>query len=759
MNSDNATGHEGLSVQPHARVKQILAAADEAVRTEVLERLPGVIRELDDDLFNQADRAANHNEQNQLFDARREFRRNSRAFLQAFESCLDGRLKGFVRGEEPEMMTIAGKGELSLIDEEKLEVMLTINSIVDRIEGRELRRIHALNTRLSTLRPELTVTNENNPYSVRAFCECITHSADKFEVSAPHKVQLFQHFERHALNHFGELMETLNQQLIDAGILPNLEFSIARNEGSEEEEAEQQTAESADDAESATSDEDWNATVPPEYQGGAAPRTHSEVASNEALRELRELLAVNRSRSPNAQASSRAAGPAPAMASQGDLRSALSSMQQAARVEDKSPPPSALKDHLLDALGQASGENTALSGEQTDTVELVGMLFQYIQRESELHKQVQDLVSRLQVPLLRVALEDGGFFTEHTHPARQLLNTIAHEGNEWLSDDDSDSPVFSRLNKVTDRVLTEFRDDISVFKQLLTDLRDQLNTLKKRAEVNERRQIEASKGREKLELARERADKEIRLRLARAKPPEYIRGLLEEAWADVLALTVLRHGNHSSELKAALDSADDLIDCSVVDHSPERMAALRRRVPELLTEVRRGLAQVGFQGNDFDTIERSLKQLFSNALDEPTTADGEAAPREPEPARVRFGLSTHKERTKRTRGESIRLNEKEQAALSRLRKMQFGTWFEFQVDNRRRPIRWKLAWYSPVTSRCLFVNRRGARVDERSLQSLAREVARGKARLYRPDEAPLFDRAVSAILTRVRHMIQPKQTA
>lgn len=748
-----------MGAQPHARVKQILAAADDAVRSEVLERLPGVIRELDDDLFNQADRAANHNEQNQLFDARREFRRNSRAFLQAFEHCLDERLKGFLRGEEPEMKTLTSKGELSLVDEEKLEVMLTINSIVDRIEGRELRRIHALNTRLSTLRPELTVTNENNPYSVRAFCECMARAADKFEVGAPHKVQLFQNFERHALNRFGALMETLNQQLIDAGILPNLEFSIARNEASEDEAAaEQADPEQASGAEQPA--EDWDATVPPEYQG-TAPNSggHSEVASNEALRELRELLAVNRTRSPNTNTALRGSTGAPSVASQTDLRTALSSMQHAARVEDRSPPPSALKDHLLDELGRTSGQDTTLSGEQTDTVELVGMLFQYIQRESELHKQVQDLVSRLQVPLLRVALEDGGFFTEHTHPARQLLNTIAHEGNEWMSDDDGDSPVLNRLNKVTDRVLTEFRDDISVFKQLLTDLRDQLNTLKKRAEVNEKRQIEASKGREKLELARERADKEIRLRLARAKPPEYVRGLLEEAWADVLALTVLRHGDQSAELKAALNSADDLIDCSVADHTPERMAQLRRRVPDLLLEVRKGLAQVGFQGNDFDTIERSLKQLFSNALDEPTTADGEAAPREPEPARVRFGLSTQRDRSKRKRGESIRLNEKEQAALSRLRKMQFGTWFEFQVDNRRRPIRWKLAWYSPVTSRCLFVNRRGARVDERSLQSLAREVARGKARLYRPDEAPLFDRAVSAILTRVRHMIQPKQTA
>ena len=48
------------------------------------------------------------------------------------------------------------------------------------------------------------------------------------------------------------------------------------------------------------------------------------------------------------------------------------------------------------------------------------------------------LLRKLQLPLLRVALQDRGFFVRAQHPARQLLNVVAESGARWLDDDDID---------------------------------------------------------------------------------------------------------------------------------------------------------------------------------------------------------------------------------------------------------------------------------------------------------------------------------
>ena len=84
--------------------------------------------------------------------------------------------------------------------------------------------------------------------------------------------------------------------------------------------------------------------------------------------------------------------------------------------------------------------------------------------------------------------------------------------------------------------------------------------------------------------------------------------------------------------------------------------------------------------------------------------------------------------------------------LERLKTVPFGTWFEFVQNQQGAVVRRKLAWFSPLTGRCLFVNQRGQRSDERNLEQLARDVVRGQARLVVTQQDSLIDRAWSAIV-------------
>jgi hypothetical protein len=85
--------------------------------------------------------------------------------------------------------------------------------------------------------------------------------------------------------------------------------------------------------------------------------------------------------------------------------------------------------------------------------------------------------------------------------------------------------------------------------------------------------------------------------------------------------------------------------------------------------------------------------------------------------------------------------------VQRVRALKVGTWVEFEADSER-PERAKLSWISPISGKYLFVNRRGLKVADKTLDQLAGELGSGKTVVL--EELPLFDRALDAIVARLR---------
>jgi len=91
--------------------------------------------------------------------------------------------------------------------------------------------------------------------------------------------------------------------------------------------------------------------------------------------------------------------------------------------------------------------------------------------------------------------------------------------------------------------------------------------------------------------------------------------------------------------------------------------------------------------------------------------------------------------------------------VERLKTLPFGSWFEFKTNQQGDTIRRKLAWFSTVTGRCLFVNQRGVRTDEKSLEQLARDVVTGQASIVEEEKETLVDRAWKAIVSSLKNMV------
>ncbi|HET7845604.1 MAG TPA: DUF1631 family protein, partial [Xanthomonadales bacterium] len=407
-----------------------------------------------------------------------------------------------------------------------------------------------------------------------------------------------------------------------------------------------------------------------------------------------------------------------------------------------------LKQDVLSQLRQVTpdGKQPRLSEMDADTIDLVGMLFDHLSKDVKPDSQVQQLMTRLQIPLLRVALKDKSFFTRRTHPARQLLNSVAESGLFWLDDESDDRALVEKMRVVVDRVSAEYDDGLDIFEDLLGDLSKHLTTIARKSEVAERRHVDAAKGRERLEQARNTASRAIGERIGKNNPPALIKTLLEQAWTDVLALTLLRQGESSDAYRRRLQVADQLLATPT-----EGTTSDDPRTKALKQEVEAGLSQVGYHGEDVQAVTRRLfGGQTAAANDDPASLTELAIKLK---SRSRLGGETEGERDAKAKPAAAKgpaLTAEEQRVLERLRTIPYGTWFEFTLNQQGDRARRKLSWFSTLTGRCLFVNQRGVRVEERTLESLAREIVRGNARVVEAQKESLIDRAWNAIVSSLR---------
>jgi hypothetical protein len=481
------------------------------------------------------------------------------------------------------------------------------------------------------------------------------------------------------------------------------------------------------------------------------------LASDEGYSVLRQLLAGRRQLlgKLNSVRGREGRETAQHAVSANDLQEALRGIQQrpAAPVmsHGKAAPRNIghIKQDMLALLRRLSPNQEApvLAEEHNDAIDLVGMLYENLARDIKPTSTVGNLLTKLQVPIVRVALQDQSFFTRQDHPARQMLNAIAETGSNWTNEDESDQALVGQMNSIVDRAISEYRGDPGVFHNVLHQLVGYLQTLARKAEVAERRHVEAAMGKEKLQLARELASESVESLVKGVRLPRFTRTMLSQAWADVMALTALRQGQDSPLWRQQLRVAERLIE---IAQRPAR-APSEAPDPELQREIEEGLGKVGYQESDAGAITRRL--LNPNAA-EPEDSDSSRTELTLRlKAQARLGEDMQGKKTK-----SIPLTSSEQVVLERLQALPTGTVFEFMGADGEKSKR-RLAWFSTSTGATLFVNHRGQKFTDLTMDMLARQVAKGEITQVEEQKGSTIDRAWENVLNALRSFAVPEEPA
>ncbi|HEV8695976.1 MAG TPA: DUF1631 family protein [Lysobacter sp.] len=720
---------QGESFPAGSRDPQLLLASMQRISQEQLgAALDRVLRRSDDYLFDSSN-SGGGTELTALRDLRRARAQMAQRFDQALAAAFRRLADAPMAGKSMEASS------LSLVSDEALEEQLATEQVVDSLTRFHAPSLELLEKRLAALTERPALMPRDNPVGPKFLAEAMGGALSALDVSTGVRIVLYKFFERELSTSLAPLYERLNAGLVGAGILPHIK-PTKRAEPPPQPQPMAPLDAPAADANTAA------------MASAVASQFGMTGQGDQAL--FSSLLGLLQSWRQAMNPARAAADAGPSMSTT-EVMSVLSLMQREPPKtfdpgvsDSREPLAEQLRRELIAGarrLGMGD-ENLSLSNMDEDAVDLVGMLFDVLLDERHFEPDVRRNINRLLVPYIKVAVKDRRLFLYKAHPARRLLNIVAEASEGNRGDSAQERELMARVDGTIDRLVAEFNEDIAIFETLEQELRSFMDQHHKRIELTERRAAEAQRGRERLEQAREVVTVDLAITREMRELPPALDGFVTQYTAHHLSQIVLREGRDSPRYGEAIQALNGLM--TIYDQAElgvplDRLPALDRAG---LTAI---LESSGLHGPAAEevlaTIRRTLSQL---AAGDSQAASAEQLPASPVPSIVQPVASE-------TPGLDVIADngalDFDPAMAERMRVLEVGTWVQLTSESGRvEPA--KVSWISPISSRLLFVNRRGIRVLVASAEELAAMARLGRLQLREAGTA--FDDAMHQVMGRLK---------
>jgi hypothetical protein len=699
--------------------------------------LQGAFDAVDDSLFELANNARSNNEQNRYFEAMREIRIKRKGVEKHFQNAVSQLFAQPPQGGNASAENLtpasASADTLSLVGDDDLEEQVALNAMITESKVHFQGSLLQLQARFSEIYPEVSEDAPVNPVAPEHLCNAFVEAIQALEIQIRERLILLKQFDRYVVSNLGMLLDEANRILIQAGVIPNFRYH-----GKSGAQYDKPGSDSASRGQP-VADGSGQTTAPAGMQG------HHEGAMFD---QIRQMLA---SRRENAGQIPRSSDPDVHVIGGAELISLLSALPRQTETAGNQSnlsqgKPSVVDLHsvveqLLKQTGEsADGKKPALNEMDEDLINLVSMLFEFILDDYNLSAPVQVLISRLQIPILKVVIKDKTFFSKATHPARKLLNSLARAGIGWSdSDEKTRDKLYDQIHAIVARILNDFDGDVLLFETLGEEFDQFLARENRKSSLVEQRTRESERGRIKSQKAQETVDKLLQSKLSRYKLQESVRNILLNGWSRVMFLAYLRD-DVEHRWAQTVRVVDDLIWCLHPHQEDEERDQWVRVVPGLLKSLRAGLEEVSYNSAKLDEMMSDLKHELTEAFR--ANALVEAMEDLPE---------SDKEVNQAPQTAIERQQELENAAIAehvaQIDDIEIGNWVEFSLVNGAS-FRCKLSAVIEEAECFVFVNRMGLKVIEKTRSELAHELRRGRLTVL--EQGALIDRALDAVVGSLR---------
>ncbi len=392
------------------------------------------------------------------------------------------------------------------------------------------------------------------------------------------------------------------------------------------------------------------------------------------------------------------------------------------------------------------------SMQDADTINLVAMLFEFILEDEKLSPHMKQLIARLQIPVIKVALIDREFFSNKEHPCRQLLNQMAHAAIGWEETDNiEEDPLYGVMKDIIHTLNKDLDQDTQPIEVALEQLKVVLEKQSNKQKIYEHKLIAAEKARIKDELSVDKAKEFIEELLKIGDVHYRVKEMIIRHWHPLMRKIHLKFGFESAQWKNSAKIIRELLWSLQPGVTQWHSKRFEEVVPNMFIGLRQGLVAINSDQTEMLDLFQYIDNLHQKdrAQYQASEIDNEDTHQEQESQQE--SIQEFTEQVEEI-SEKAKLNEPDVDTqiktlglsdyVGQIKALEEGTWFEL-VDSSGQHQRWKLVSILLNSSKFIFANNSGTTTIERSLMGLAAAFREGN--IYQLDDAPVLEKALNSV--------------
>ncbi|NUZ05736.1 DUF1631 family protein [Piscinibacter koreensis] len=240
-------------------------------------------------------------------------------------------------------------------------------------------------------------------------------------------------------------------------------------------------------------------------------------------------------------------------------------------------------------------------------IDVVGSLFDQILSDSKVPPQMAREIARLQLPVLRVALNDSTFFSTRRHPVRRFVNRIASLACAF--DDFGAGPgaeFLGQVRKLVDDIVQGDFDQIDLYAAKVSEL-ESFVARQTEGEVEQTGAATTLDAKESELRVQQRYMLQLRAALAPLPLPNYLQDFLPQVWSQAMVLATRRDGPESDRAKRFRRVGVDLVMSVQPKGSPTLRKKFLMQLPTLMKDLNEGMQLIGWP-------DAARKEFFGKLL-------------------------------------------------------------------------------------------------------------------------------------------------
>ena len=584
--------------------------------------------------------------------------------------------------------------ELQLVSHDELEFQLVLShvesSLLDNFR-------HPLT--LATLRLEHLLKRELNlgqvPIGPVALGRAFLAAIEPLQLEREQKKNILLALLLNLKRYYGSMLDSANRLLIEHNILPDLTEDDSRSR----ERAEKTRQEARDKRKKmlgVSEDSDDEQQISAEIAGFISQLKIPESASQHVIQSKAGAPRISKQE----------------LAARVDLIRAMPVTGDDGvyrKLDDTAP--------LAQQLGdKAQLQEYGLNPQAANTISVMSMVFENLLGNAHVPNEIKALLTQLQAPLLKAAVQDELFFGDTDNPAQKLFNSIAEASVSWSPEKNPEHDfLYKKMSAVVDKVSNDFDDDYLIFDEAIEDFFTFKESEEKKTSQLENRIVDRETAQARLHTAREKAGKHIQKKFGHLRLPDAVRQFIDTTWQQALFFIYNKENDKNSVAwQDAMEIENSLL------------ANLRSKEQEdvevFMIVLEEKLADAGIEASE---IERQL-QAIESALGAGHDNIGEDLADEDD--------SDNEDAARQAEEDAL------------LKDIQIGSWLR-KLDSDP-PIKVKVAAHIKFNDTWVLVLRNGMKEGTYTSQQLLELIRNGKLEVV--SNTLLFDSALESVISDMR---------